>query len=223
MRVDGFWIDATPVTNREFKRFVDATGYVTFAEIAPDPKDYPGILPEMLKPGSMVFTPPDHPVDLANYANWWAFVIGADWRHPYGPDSSLDGIEDHPVVHISYQDAEAYAAWAGKALPTESEWECAARGGLEGKEFAWGDELVPDGRHMANTWQGQFPWQNLAEDGFTRTSPVGTYPANRLRPPRHDRQCLGMDHRLVFGASTRRPEELLRSRQPARRQRAAEL
>jgi formylglycine-generating enzyme required for sulfatase activity len=178
VRVDSFWIDATPVTNREFKRFVDATGYVTFAEVAPDPKDYPGILPDMLKPGSMVFSPPNHPVDLTNYANWWAFIIGADWRHPYGPDSSLDGIEDHPAVHISYQDAEAYAAWAGKSLPTESEWERAARGGLAETEFAWGDELVPEGRHMANTWQGQFPWQNHAEDGYKRTSPVGSYPAN---------------------------------------------
>jgi len=178
VRVDGFWIDASPVTNRQFKTFADATGYVTFAEIAPDPKDYPGILPEMLKPGSMVFSPRGHPVDLTNYANWWDFIIGADWRHPYGPDSSIDGIEDHPAVHISYQDAEAYAAWAEKALPTESEWEHAARGGLDSTEFAWGDELVPGGRHMANTWQGQFPWQNLAEDGFVRTSPIGTYPAN---------------------------------------------
>ena len=178
VEVDGFWIDARPVTNRHFARFVEATGYVTFTEIAPDPKDYPGILPEMLKPGSMVFSPPGHPVDLANYANWWAFVIGADWRHPYGPESSLDGLEDHPAVHISYQDAEAYAAWAGKSLPAESEWEYAARGGFDDKEFAWGDALVPEGRHMANTWQGQFPWQNLAEDGFVRTSPVGTYPAN---------------------------------------------
>lgn len=178
VRVDGFWIDDHPVTNRAFARFVEDTGYVTFAEIAPDPKDYPGILPEMLKPGSMVFTPPSHPVDLANYANWWAFVIGADWRHPYGPHSSLAGIEDHPAVHISYQDAEAYAAWAGKALPTEAEWEYAARGGLDGKDYAWGDELVPGGRYMANTWQGQFPWQNTEADGYTRTSPVGTYPAN---------------------------------------------
>ncbi|PZF76317.1 formylglycine-generating enzyme family protein [Aestuariivirga litoralis] len=178
VRVNGFWIDTMPVTNRDFARFVDETGYVTFAEIAPDPKDYPGILPEMLKPGSMVFSPPGHPVDLNNYANWWAFVIGADWRHPYGPDSSLAGLEDHPAVHISYPDAEAYAAWAGKALPTEAEWEYAARGGLDGKEFAWGDQLVPKGRHMANTWQGQFPWQNTEEDGYTRTSPVGSYPAN---------------------------------------------
>lgn len=178
VRVDGFWIDVAPVTNRAFAQFVAETGYTTFAEIAPDPADYPGILPEMLQPGSMVFTPPAHPVDLSNYANWWAFVIGADWRHPYGPDSSTKGIEDHPAVHISFQDAEAYAAWAGKSLPTECEWEYAARGGLEGQDYAWGSELVPDGRHMANTWQGQFPWQNLAEDGYARTSPVGSYPTN---------------------------------------------
>jgi len=178
VRVDGFWIDRFPVSNRDFGRFVQETGYVTFAEIAPDPKDYPGILPDMLKPGSMVFSPPSRPVDLGNYANWWAFVAGADWRHPYGPHSSLEGLDDHPAVHVAYQDAEAYAAWAGKALPSEAEWEFAARGGLDGKEFAWGDELVPGGRHMANTWQGQFPWQNLAEDGYTRTSPVGAYPPN---------------------------------------------
>ena len=178
VRVDGFWIDRTPVTNREFARFVEATGYDTFAEIAPDPKDYPGILPEMLKPGSLVFTPPSRPVDLSNNANWWAFEFGADWRHPYGPASTVVGLEDHPVVHISYRDAEAYAAWAGKSLPTEAEWEFAARGGLEAMEFAWGDDLVPGGRHMANIWQGQFPVENLAEDGFERTSPVGSFPPN---------------------------------------------
>ena len=177
-KVDGFWMDQTPVTNRQFQRFVDETGYVTFAEIPPDPKDYPGILPEMLQPGSMVFTPPSHPVDLRNNANWWAFLLGASWRHPYGPESSISGLEDHPVVHIVLRDAEAYAAWAGKALPSEAEWERAARGGLGPQEFAWGDQLVPEGRHMANTWQGHFPYQNLAEDGFARTSPVGTYPAN---------------------------------------------
>jgi formylglycine-generating enzyme len=178
VRVDGFWMDRAPITNREFARFATETGYVTFAEIAPDPKDYPGILPEMLKPGSMVFTPPSHPVDLSNNANWWAFVFGADWRHPLGEGSAIAGLEDHPAVHISYQDAEAYAAWAGKSLPTEAEWEFAARGGLADSEFAWGSELVPGGRHMANTWQGRFPFENLAEDGYERTSPVGTYPAN---------------------------------------------
>ena len=176
--VDSFWIDAAPVTNRQFRAFVEATGYVTYAEIVPDPADYPGILPEMLKAGSMVFSPPAHAVDLANAANWWAFVFGADWRRPYGEASTIEGLDDHPVVHIAYQDALAYAAHAGKALPTEAEWEFAARGGLEGTEFAWGSELVPGGRHMANTWQGKFPIQNLAEDGFARTSPVGTYPPN---------------------------------------------
>ena len=176
--VDGFWIDRTPVTNNEFRRFTEATGYITFAEIAPNAEDYPGILPEMLKPGSMVFDQPSHPVDLSNAANWWKFEIGADWRHPYGPDSSIEDLGDHPVVHIVYRDAEAYAAWIGKTLPTEAEWEFAALGGLEGAEFAWGSELVPGGRHMANTWQGKFPQQNLATDGFERTSPVGSFPAN---------------------------------------------
>jgi formylglycine-generating enzyme required for sulfatase activity len=176
--VDGFWIDRTPVTNRDFRKFVEATGYVTFAEIAPDAKDYPGALRHMLKAGSMVFSPPDHPVDLANIANWWMFKFGANWRRPYGKGSSIRGLDDHPVVQIAYRDAEAYATWAGKTLPTEAEWEFAARGGLDGAEFAWGDELKPNGRHMANTWQGQFPWQNLVEDGFARTSPVEAFPPN---------------------------------------------
>ncbi len=176
--VDGFWIDRTPVTNRQFREFVKATGYVTLAEIPPDPKDYPGALPHMLYAGSLVFTPPDHPVDLRDWSQWWAFLKGASWRHPYGRKSRMPALADHPVVHIAYKDAEAYARWAGKDLPTEAEWEFAARGGLEAAEFAWGDELTPGGRHMANIWQGAFPLQNLAEDGYERTSPVTAFPPN---------------------------------------------
>lgn len=182
--VDPFWIDRTPVTNREFRRFVEATGYVTFAEIAPDPKDYPGALPHMLKAGSLVFSPPSHPVNLADWSQWWEFRFGANWRRPYygrrqyGKQSSIKGFDDHPVVHVAYCDAEAYATWAGKELPTEAEWEFAARGGLDGAEFAWGDEFTPDGNHMANTWQGAFPHQNLNIDGHERTSPVTAFPPN---------------------------------------------
>ena len=178
VKVSGFWMDRTPVTNAQFRRFVDETSYVTYAEIAPRAADYPGARPEMLRPGSMVFVKPPQRVDVRNCHNWWEFRLGADWRHPYGPDSSLDGLDDHPVVHVSVADAEAYAAWAGKSLPTESEWERAARGGAEGMPYAWGSEFLPAGRHMANTWQGHFPWQNLATDGYEATSPVGTYPPN---------------------------------------------
>lgn len=176
--VDGFWMDRTPVTNRQFKEFVRATGHVTFAEIPPDPKDYPGALPHMLHAGSLVFTPPDHPADLRFWGEWWAYLTGADWRHPYGPKSSIHGLDNHPVVHVAFSDALAYARWAGKDLPTEAEWEFAARGGLDGAEFAWGAEFTPGGRHMANTWQGDFPRQNLAQDGFTRSSPVTAFPPN---------------------------------------------
>jgi len=176
--VDGFWMDQTPITNRQFREFVRATGYVTFAERRPDPKDYPGALPHMLYAGSLVFTPPNHPADLRFWGEWWTYLKGADWRHPFGPRSSIHGLDNHPVVHVAYCDALAYAHWAGKDLPTEAEWEFAARGGLDGAEFAWGDELTPGGQHMANTWQGNFPRENLAEDGFERTSPVTAFPPN---------------------------------------------
>jgi formylglycine-generating enzyme len=176
--VDAFWIDRTPVTNREFRKFVDATGYVTFAEIPPDPKDYPGALPHMLKAGSLVFSPPDHRVDTRDWSQWWTFKFGANWKQPYGPGSSISGLDDHPVVQVAYRDAEAYAKWAGKELPTEAEFEFTACGGLDGAEFAWGDELVPGGKHMANLWQGEFPYQNLALDGHEHTSPVTAFPPN---------------------------------------------
>lgn len=176
--VDGFFMDVTPVTNAQFRAFVEATGYVTVAEVAPDPKDYPGARPDMLKAGSLVFTPPAYPVNLRDFSQWWEYRSRASWRRPYGLGSSVKELDDHPVVHVAYADVEAYARWAGKELPTEAEWEFAARGGLDGAEFAWGEELYPEGRQMANTWQGEFPGENLALDGFERTSPVRSYPAN---------------------------------------------
>jgi formylglycine-generating enzyme required for sulfatase activity len=176
--VDGFWIDRTPITNAQFARFVQATGHVTTAEVAPDPDDYPGAKPEMLRPGSLVFVKPRGRIDLRDFRNWWHFIFGADWRHPYGPDSSIEGKDNHPVVHVSYRDVQAYAEWAGLDLPTEAEWELAARGGLDGAIYAWGDQFNPDGQWMANTWQGEFPWKNLKLDGYEGTSPVGVYPAN---------------------------------------------
>jgi formylglycine-generating enzyme required for sulfatase activity len=177
VRVKDFWIDPSPVTNRQFAAFVAATGYRTLAEIAPDPRDYPGMKPELAHPGSLVFQRTTRPVPLDNPARWWSFTLGADWRHPTGPDSAIDDLMDHPVVQISHADAQKYAAWAGKTLPTEAEWEYAARGGLDGAEFAWGDELAPGGAMMANYWSGSFPFSNNRADGY-RTTEVGRYPAN---------------------------------------------
>ena len=176
--VDGFRIDRCAVTNKEFRRFVDATGYVTLAEKPADAANYPGAQPEMLVPSSVVFRKSSGPVDLRNHYNWWTYVAGADWRHPRGPGSSLQGLWDHPVVHVAFEDADAYARWAGKALPTEAEWEFAARGGLDDAEYVWGDDFMPGGKPHANTWQGEFPWENLLEDEFEWTAPVGSFPPN---------------------------------------------
>jgi formylglycine-generating enzyme len=176
--VDGFWMDEHPVTVAEFRRFVDDTGHVTLAERAPAAADYPDAELELLVPGSLVFRPTRGPVDLNDYRNWWNWTPGAYWRRPEGPESNAGGRELHPVVHIAYADALAYAHWAGKELPGEAEWERAARGGLDRKVYAWGDEFAPKGRIMANTWQGEFPWQNLMNDGFAGTSPIRRFAPN---------------------------------------------
>lgn len=176
--VDGFWMDTTAVTVAEFRRFVKATGHVTTAEIAPDAADYPDADPALLVPGSLVFNSPPGPVSLDDYTQWWSFTPGADWRHPEGADSNIGGRERHPVTHVSYFDAQAYAAWAGKELPTEAEWEFAARGGLDRQAYVWGDHDSPGGRPGGNVWQGQFPWENLLEDGYERTAPVGKFRPN---------------------------------------------
>jgi formylglycine-generating enzyme required for sulfatase activity len=177
--VEGFWIDEHPVTVAEFRRFVKATGHVTWAEQAPDPADYTDAIDELMVAGSLVFTGAAGPVDLAEVRNWWSWIPGADWRHPEGPGSNLAGRDRHPVTHVAFTDALTYAAWAGKQIPTEAQWEYAARGGLDGKVFCWGDDFAPRGRMMANTWQGEFPWQNLMLDGYARTSPVRSFPPNR--------------------------------------------
>ena len=178
--VDSFWIDTTPVTNRQFAAFVEATGHTSVAQVAPDPKDYPGMRPEMAHAGSLVFHKTAMPVDTANPAHWWRFEFGANWYHPLGLDSDVDTLDlwDHPVVHVAYADALAFAQWSGKDLPTEAEWEYAAWGGSEGQDYAWGDELAPAGAMMANYWQGLFPFANQLLDGWERTSPVGSFPAN---------------------------------------------
>jgi formylglycine-generating enzyme len=176
--VGAFEISATTVTNREFSAFVEETGYVTVAERPLDPADFPGAPPENLAAGSLVFTMTRGPVDLRHLSQWWTWTPGASWRQPEGPKSSIDERLDHPVVHVAYEDAEAYATWSGEELPTEAEWECAARGGAEGRAFIWGDEPVPDGRFLANFWQGDFPWRNSLEDGFAGTAPVASFPPN---------------------------------------------
>jgi formylglycine-generating enzyme required for sulfatase activity len=176
--VDGFWMDTFEVTSAQFAQFVAQTGYKTVAERELNAADYPGAPPENLVPGSLLFHKTHGPVDLNNYANWWVWVPGTSWRFPLGRGSTLEGLEQHPVVHVAYEDAETYARWAGKELPTEAEWEFAARGGLDGKNFSWGDEDSLPSEPMANSWQGEFPWQNLLQDGFERTSPVGSFPPN---------------------------------------------
>jgi formylglycine-generating enzyme required for sulfatase activity len=176
--VEGFWMDERPVTVGQFRRFVKATGYVTLAERQPDAADYPDADPELLKPGSLVFRPTRGPADLGDHRNWWAYLPGACWHSPEGPGSDTYTRGRHPVTHVAYEDAAAFADWAGKALPTEAEWERAARGGLAGARFSWGDEETPGGARMANTWQGGFPWENTLEDGHAGTSPVGAFPPN---------------------------------------------
>jgi formylglycine-generating enzyme len=176
--VDGFWMDRTSVTNEQFARFIEATGYVTVAERTPEAKDFPGAPPEKLVAGSVVFSPTNGPVTLDNHFQWWNYLKGASWRHPEGPQSNLEGRDNYPVMHVAWDDAVAYCKWAGKRLPTEAEFEFAARGGLENKTYVWGNELKPSGRWMANIWQGRFPYENTEEDGFRAAAPVGSFPAN---------------------------------------------
>jgi sulfatase modifying factor 1 len=178
VEVGGFAIDRGPVTVAQFTRFIEETGYLTAAERPPDPAAYPDADPSLLHAGSVVFHPTSGPVPLNDSSRWWAYVLGASWRAPWGPNSDNSGREDHPVTHVAFEDAQAYAQWAGKQLPTEAEWECAARGGLDGAVFAWGDDPHPAGELMANFWQGEFPWRNTGAKGWRGTSPVGLFAPN---------------------------------------------
>ncbi len=233
--VDGFWMDVTPVTVAGFAAFAAGTGYQTVAERPLDPRRYPGLPAGALVPGSLVFRPTAGPADLTDWRTWWGYVPGADWAHPEGPGSSAADRGDHPVTHVCWEDVAAYAAWAGKDLPTEAEWERAARGGLDGARYAWGDEFAPGGRLMANTWVGEFPWQNLKPMPIQRTTPVGSFPANgfgllditgnvwewtrdfyRDRPALSGHQCCGPGQ-----PARRRPGGQLRGGRAGRRARAA--
>ena len=178
IEISRFAIDRAPVTVSQFTGFIEETGYVTLAERPPDPAGYPDADPSLLRKGSIVFHPTSGPVPLNDSRRWWAYVPGADWRHPWGPDSENSERDDHPVTHVAFEDAQAYASWAGKQLPSEAEWEYAARGGLEGAVFAWGNDQLPEGELMANFWQGEFPWRNTGAKGWRGTSPVGLFPAN---------------------------------------------
>lgn len=178
VKVNDFWMDEHEVTNAQFARFVEATGYLTVAERALNPEDFPGVSRDLLVPGSAVFTPPKEQVDLNNHLQWWKYVPGASWRHPKGPSSSIEGKENEPVVQVCYEDADAFAKWAGKRLPTEAEWEYAANGGKTGNAYYWGNELKPKGKWVANVYQGDFPSKNTSEDGFADVAPVKSFPAN---------------------------------------------